>query len=84
MRESALISMYFMSGDSFQVDNASRFPCSYNVEMVKGYAREKPSTRLTSTRWEIGTRLVVVFELRFTSFMKPSCLTEKTPSPAFA
>ena len=41
MRESALISMYFMSGDSFQVDQASRLPCSYNVDMVKGYARER-------------------------------------------
>jgi hypothetical protein len=28
--------MYFMSGDGFQVDQASRFPCSYNVDMVKG------------------------------------------------
>jgi hypothetical protein len=33
--------MYFMSGDSFQVDQASRFPRSYNVDMVKGlHARE--------------------------------------------
>jgi hypothetical protein len=36
LRESALNSMYFMSGDSFQVDQASRFPRSYNVDMVKG------------------------------------------------
>jgi len=34
--------MYFMSGDSFQVDQASRFPCSYNVDMVKGcYTRAR-------------------------------------------
>jgi hypothetical protein len=31
--------MYFMSGESFQVDQASPFPCSYNVGMVKGYKR---------------------------------------------
>jgi hypothetical protein len=28
--------MYFMSGDSFQLDKASQYPCSYNVDMVKG------------------------------------------------
>jgi hypothetical protein len=33
--------MYFMSGDSFQVDQGSRLPCSYNVDMVKGYARAR-------------------------------------------
>lgn len=65
--------MYFMSGDSFQLDKASQFPCSYNVDMVKGllHAR-KPLTRLTSTRSAICTRLVVVLDLRFTSLMKPS------------
>ena len=52
LRVSALISMYFMSGDSFQVDQASRFPRSYNVDLVKGYARARLSTRLTSTRSE--------------------------------
>lgn len=32
--------MYFMSGDTFQLDQSSRFPCSCNVEIVKGYTRE--------------------------------------------
>ena len=31
-----MISMYFMSGESFQLYKASPFPCSYNVNMVKG------------------------------------------------
>jgi len=73
LRRSDIISMYFMSGDSFQLYMASHFPCSYNVDMVKGllHAR-KPSTRLTSTRSVVRTRLVVVLDLRFTSLMKPS------------
>jgi hypothetical protein len=33
--------MYFMSGDNFQVDQASRLPCSYNAVMVKGYTRKR-------------------------------------------